>query len=114
MPIYFDVVVSYLFILIFIDRVLVHQQLVNVSRIGRAFSFFTTNLWNQSKVVEYRDFVIHIELVVYKLKFKRLISMSENNKDIKMIDSSTSTTKKRNYAKVADFMGSFSDKSSFY
>ena len=57
---------------------------------------------------------MHNELVIYKLKFKRLISMSENNKDVRMIDSSTSTTKKRNYAQVADFMGSFSDKSSFY
>ena len=84
---------------------IVHQQLVRVSRLGRVFSCSTINLWNQNKVVEYREIVIHDELVSYKLKFKRLISMSENNKDIKMIDSSTSTTKKRNYAQVADFMG---------
>ena len=84
---------------------IVHQQLVNVSRLSMKITCFTANLWNTAIIVETKENIMHSRFVNHKLIFKRLIRMSEKSKDIKMIDSSTSTTKKRNYAQVADFMG---------
>ena len=78
---------------------------MNVCSISMEFTCFTANLWNTVIIVETKEIIIHSRFVNHKLIFKRLIRMSEKSKDIKMIDSSTSTTKKRNYAQVADFMG---------